>query len=198
MEMEYIGKISKLLIESHRKNKTLDKVEIRNELAVSLPELNSLLYKTQEYLSFLGLEMVGISPTQTVPIDEGKKFFVRKQYMDENKRIKMSINIEDKKLFIIISAIQLENNRMHEDKKIEIQKCKYFKDIDINVYMNGLRTSGYIQAFKENDFSYWSLGWRYYVEYSDCFDIFEYFSENNKTQTNENSELPKQINYSQK
>ena len=185
--MEYVGKMAKLLIEKHRMNKPLDKMEIKKELAIPMEEVNRLLYNTQEYLQMLGLEMIGISSTQSVPIDESKKLFIRKLYIEDSKRVKVTINIDERRLFIIISAIQLENNHMHEDKIPEIQRCTHFTGMDLNSYMNSLKTAGYLSNTKENEIGYWSLGWRYYVEYGDCFDIFEYFGNSNNQNKVSNS-----------
>lgn len=173
--MDYIGKIAKLLIENHRKNRAIERMEIKSILAIQMIELNKLLYQTQEYFNMMGLEIIGISPTQIVAIDEAKKLFVRRMPGEDSKRVKSSANAEEKKLFTILSAVQLENNHMHEETILEIQKCKIFNKVDLLGFMTGMKTAGFLTNNKENEVTFWSLGWRFYVEYCDCFDIFDYF-----------------------
>ncbi len=173
--MEYIGKIAKLLIENHRKNRAMERIELKSALSIQMVQLNKLLYKTQDFLSMMGLEMVGVSPTEIVPIDEGKKLFLRKINLEDPKKVKISPSLDDKRLFTILSAIQLENNHLYEEKLKDIQNCKYFRGIDLIQFMTSLKVVGYITNNKENEIVFWSVGWRFYVEHCDSFDVFEYF-----------------------
>lgn len=212
MEMDYIGKITKILIENNRRGRAVERIEIQGVLSIPRLELNSLLYKAQSFAGLLGLEIVGVCTGQTVPIDEAKKLFIRKlaylntptdssavptienassnskvnnQYnnldannqCDKKAKIEGTMSLDKKRMFTVLSAIQLENNRLHEEKLREIQKCKYFLGIEINVFMASLKTTGFVLAVRENETVFWVLGWRFYAEYCDHFDIFEFFGD---------------------
>lgn len=176
MENEYLGKITRLLIENHNKNRPVPKKEIADVLKISTKSLEDILELIPAFLKKIGLQIAGITQNEVVQIKNGEKLFLRKIYKEEVKKSKLIPTQEERMLFTVFSAIQLENNKF-EESKIEILKMSpCFDQVKIIEFLAKCKANGYLTSKIENENVFWSLGWRFYVEYDD-FNIVEYFKE---------------------
>ncbi|KAM0681342.1 hypothetical protein GINT2_000542 [Glugoides intestinalis] len=175
MEEEYFGKITRYLIENQNRNRATPKDELRIFLDVPTKNIDRLLAGTQEFLSFIGLEIVGLLQNTLVPFSESKKLFLRRVYSEGAEESPVEVDLNDKRLFITFSAIQFENNKLASKHIDTLQQCPCFKGIKAADFFEDCKQKGYIVNKKENDESYWSLSWRFYVEFGDSFDVTEYF-----------------------
>lgn len=166
-----------MMANQHR-GRAVPKEELRTLLEVSNSELGNILEKLPGFLARLGVEAVGISQTSVVSIKEGKKLFLRKVFYESHKKVKMSVTPEEKRLFLIFAAVQLENNRLEESRLRVLDGCSYFKGTGVKEALDRYRLKGYLGAHRDNDINIWSLGWRFYVEYGDT-DITEFWRNRN-------------------
>lgn len=179
MESEYSGKIVRYLMENHNKNRLVPKDEIKKLFLIRNEIFESVLVDTQDFLLKIGLEMAGINSNTVVPLKEAKKLFLRKINDDVvSKKFKISPSVEDTMMYMAFAAIQLENDRFEESKFEILQKSAYFNNVNIRDVFAKYKMDGYLKCYKENDLEIWSLGWRFYVEYCDSFDVLDYFKNN--------------------
>lgn len=176
METEYCGGVIRYLIENHRKGRPTPKAELRSTFDLHSNQINGLLQKTQEYLLQFGLEIVGLSSGRNIcPIPDSDKLFMRKIFRESVKRAKITVSLEEKRLYTVFSLIQLEDNNMEEARLSQIQKCKYFHSVGISEFFKKYKMLGYVDCRRTEDACFWSLGWRFYVEFGDSFDIVDHF-----------------------
>ncbi|ELA42264.1 uncharacterized protein VICG_00663 [Vittaforma corneae ATCC 50505] len=174
---EYFGKITRHLIENQHKCRAVPKEEFKDLLGLPMRTIDNVLSRMPEFLHSLGLEIVGISQNELVPLSEAKKVFLRKMCIEHTKKAKTIPTLEEKRLFVVFAAIQLENNQFEESKLGSLRVCPYFKGVNILEFFDQYKMNGYLIIRKEKEMPVWSLGWRFYVEYGDCFDLVEYFKE---------------------
>lgn len=178
MEQEYCGKLIRLLIDNHRRNRLISKLEIRDIFKLDVLDLNLLLKHLREYLEKLGLELVGISDLKICNVESAKKLFLRKLFREiKEEDAHLEATLEEKRLFTVFSLIQLENNNLDERKFNQIRGCKYFANIKLEDVFSKAKSHGYLISRKVDDNIFWSLGWRFYSEYADSLDVVDYFSE---------------------
>lgn len=175
MDEEYFGKITRYLIENQNRNRSTPKDELRVFLDVPAGRIDSLLAGTQEFANSIGLEVVGLLQNTLVPFSDCKKLFLRRVYSERTEKQSVKVDSKDKRLFITFSAIQFENNKLETKHISKLQQCPCFKDVKASDFFEECKQKGYIVNKKENDESYWTLSWRFYVEFGDSFDVTEYF-----------------------
>lgn len=176
METEYCGAVARCLIENHRKGRPTPRVELRGALGLGSNQIDGLLQRTQEYLLSFGLEMVGLSSDRHLcSILEGDRLFLRKVFMEPVKQAKTTVSLEEKRLYTVFSLIQLEGNSLEETRISQIQRCKYFEAVKVDELFRKYKALGYLCCKKVEDTASWSLGWRFYVEFGDSFDITDHF-----------------------
>lgn len=177
MENEYFGKMTRYLIENQNKSRPTPKEEFKDLLSLSHRAVEDMVPKLQElFLNPMGLELVGITQNEIVSPAEGKKLFLRRLYEDHPKKAKTVLTEEDRRLFTVFAAIQLENNRL-EESRLAVLKASYLFGERVAEFLDRCRQRGYLTTRKDKEVAVWSLGWRFYVDYGDCFDIVEYFRE---------------------
>ena len=175
MELDMCGRTIRKLMNNHNRNKTTTKVEIREELCLHPNDLPKIITMTQDYLRNLDLELVGVQTANTTDINSADKLFVRKISSDDVKKPKKEVIIEDKRMLTLFALMQVENNQLGSKKLETLQKCKYFKGVDLEDYLKKLKVQGYINSVALIDDTVYSPSWRFYVEFDNCFDDVRYF-----------------------
>lgn len=182
--VENIGRLIRILIYNHQKNRAVHKGELWKILNVDSTTRSALLSETrkdllngmQSYLKKFDLELIGVCNDGTTTLDKCEKVFLR-QFPSENfKKNKLSATHDEKVLFFLCGVLKLENNRLDE-KKIEIlEKCKLFESVPVVDYLKAFKNQGYFSIETVDEKQIWTYGWRYYVELQGICDIVEYFS----------------------
>lgn len=183
MDAEYFGKVTRYLISNHMKGRPVRKEELSRMLGVTLRDMDEILSGLATFLQSLGLELASITKDEIVAAEKGKKFFLRKMPIKNTKRVKMMPTEDERRLFLVLSAVQLENNRLDESKFETIRGSQWFKNVNVQAIFNKYRMAGYLSCKKENERVIWLLGWRFYVEYGDCLDVVSYFNDLQKLDT---------------
>lgn len=177
MDAEYFGKVARHLIANQSKGRPVPREELRGLLEVSSKVADGIIERLPGFLQTMGLELVGLSQNDIVPVEEGKKFFLRKIPVEGAKKVKVMPSVDECRLFLALSAVQLENNRLDEVKFDTIRASPWFRDAQVNELFDRYKASGYLVSKKENETTIWSLGWRFHVEFGECLDIVDYFNE---------------------
>jgi len=178
MKKEYCGQLIRHLINNHRKGRLVPRLELADLLELNKEGFNEILEYTSRYLQRLGIEMVGIADSKICAISACQKIFLRKTYDEAPKGdCRVAVSLDEKRLFMLFCLIQLENDNLEEQKLSQIKECKYFKNFSLDEFLKKCKTNGYLNIKKANDMSYWCLGWRYYAEFDESFNVVEYFSE---------------------
>ena len=176
MQSEYCGKIIRRLIADHHKGRPTPKQEIGSDLSLSNQKLASILEETQSYLRAFELEIAGVSPSAPVYFEFSDKVFLRRilstdDELTDSKKFKPSVVDDDRLLFFILVAIQIENNSLAESKLDVIGSCRYFSQVSVLDTMKRLKGQGYLSCKRDDEETTWSYGWRYYVEFEDSFNF---------------------------
>lgn len=171
-ELESCGKVMRLFISNHSKNKLTSKQEIRSLLSINKAEYDKLMISISEYASILGLEVVGVESEGLKPIASAEKFFVRKVKNQISQETKSASTFE-KKLFLIFAALRIEKNAMEDETIEKLGTCKLFNDCAIKTFVKELKSMGYVSSKISDDKNIWSYGWRFYVEYEEALELSE-------------------------
>jgi len=177
MDAEYFGKVTRHLIANQSKGRPVPREELRDLLEVSSKVADGIIERLPGFLQTMGIELVGLSQNDVVAVEEARKFFLRKIPVPGTKRMKMMPTVDECRFFLVLSAVQLENNRLDEAKFETIKVSPWFKSAQVNELFAKYKAKGYLVSKRENETTIWSLGWRFYVEFADCLDIVEYFNE---------------------
>ncbi|KAI5148969.1 hypothetical protein ENBRE01_0646 [Enteropsectra breve] len=166
---EYHGKILRMLISNYYRGKTTTRQDIKSLLSVSMGELKEIIIQANYYLKNFGLELVGIENNEEATELDAERYFIRKTYC--NKEVS-KVTEDEKCLFTVFEIIKTHGNRL-ENKMLEtISKSNIFTNMDINEVFKKYKNNGYIRKTNVNDEDiYWSLGWRYHVEFKNSCEI---------------------------
>lgn len=172
---ENCGKLIRMLIYNHQKNRPVFKSEINKFLTIDSNMRSSILKVAQNYLNKFNLKMVGVSGSGMVCYKDSDKIFLRKILDKKSKKTKVTLNDDEKVLFFLIAVIKLENNKLEERKTKLLDECKLFKSMSAEEYLKIFKGQGYFAIEKIEEKENWVFGWRYYVEFDDSDNIIEYF-----------------------
>lgn len=165
---EYVGKLLRLFIINHNKNKCTSKQEMCEFLCVNKLLGQHILEKATEYITVFNLKIVQNT------LDPNKYFVVTGKTLANRKKeiAHENISIEKKQLYTILGCIQITCN---EFKNAEMLKeCSLFNS-HVEETLKKFKTQGYITKKIEKNEIIWQFGWRYYLEYSHFMDSVEYF-----------------------
>lgn len=176
-DMEYCGRIARLMIANHHRSRPTPKTEICETLGIHNGRLNPILSETNAYLWSFELEIVGVGPSGTLPLEQTDKIFLRRQLPAGDKRVRLAASEDEKRLFFLFAVIQIENGQLAEDRLEALDECRLFAGISIGEFMKQQKAMGYFSSRKQDEDVQWTFGWRYYAELEDRCDVVEYFKE---------------------
>jgi len=180
METEYIGKIARLLMTNHQKNRATTRSEIKELTLIKSGEITGIIEKTADFVERFGLEIVGVanekidskSSKRTYNLAEYDRFFLRKLFDEsEIKRQKIACTIEDERLYLLFLSISVENNELELGKIEDLKACSIYEHLPLEDYIKDLKMKGYIAIKEREGDKVISYGWRYYAEYSEMIDM---------------------------
>lgn len=179
MEEEWCGKAARLLINNHLRNRPTAKAEVKAFVGVTNSGLNAFLGNLQAFVNELSLELVGLHRGRIVPIEKCDKLFLRRVRSQTNvtEPEQAELSIEIKQRYLLFSILQVENSTVEEKSLDVLKNCEYFKDAEVREALKREKALGYLSSVNNGEDILWSLGWRYYVEYGDVFDVVEFHAE---------------------
>ena len=183
-DFDYLGCIARVLIVNQMKGRLTDVKELKNACSINKIKLDELMHSLQFYLQ-QHFELDLIEYHFEDHQDKEKKYFIRKLISPDFSSSSSNnpdpevpaVSIEDKRLYSCFICIQIGRNEVKNIEN-EMEKCKYFKNINISDWINKIKRLGYISSKiseDDNASTVTSFGWRYYIDYGDWFDVIEKF-----------------------
>lgn len=198
MDKMYIGKIIKIIILNHKRDKWTDKKELLTYLNINKVKFNKYIQDAQEYIKIFGLQIISVQPD--ISNKDDKYFIIKSPNIINNfnnewnnnlsyillhdiKQIETKfcdqtldnnvIPIEKKQLYTVFAMCEAENDRFEHIEYLS--NCNVFRGFDIEKQLQDMKKKGYIKTKIENMKIIYSRNWRYYAEYGDFFNITEFF-----------------------
>lgn len=176
MDAEYSGKVVRLMMGNHGRHRATPKAEIAELLSVPSSKVNTVLLHASSYVAGFDLEIVGAGCDEDGrQIELADRVFLRRKQARDGKQARLAASDDEKRLYLLFSLIQVEGNSLRNDRLEAVGASRYFDEVDIGDFMKGQRGCGYVASKKVDDVLFWSLGWRYYVEFHDFFDVVAHF-----------------------
>lgn len=171
MDMSHQGVLARMLIDNHLRHRATPKTEIKGILGIKKENMAEILTELDKFMNGMGLRLAGVHAGQVAPIEKSDKLFVVRKEGKREKHEKLTL--QELQRYFIFTAIHIEKLILNNEALQKIKKCVFFKDCDVAEVMKREKMYGYITTAKEGEEIVWTVGWRFYVEYSGCGNIKE-------------------------
>lgn len=167
------GAFVRMLMINQNRSVPTRRQEVRANLKINSRDISPLIKSSQEYLSKIGLELVGIDKSGLVDPSTAERFFLRRLKRSKDAALPTE---EFRRLVLAFTFINLEQRCVEVSKLwFLFGKMDIFKDeCEFNEFIKLSKKQGYLTTVKNEEHLSVTFGWRYYCDFQ-SFDPRSYF-----------------------
>lgn len=179
------GAFVRMLMTNQGRSAPTRKQEVRSALKIGSRDFPALIRSSQDRLSMLGLELVGIDGSDVVGPVSADRYFLRRQRTHDD--VSELLTQELRRLiltfaFIILEQLCVDTTRLW----FLLGRSGVFNNEDeFSDFLGRSRKQGYLTVTRRDESLVVGLGWRYRCDFGG-FDPREYFGAHGAKESGEN------------